>query len=173
MPSSHERSLLETHIPGWAKQPWAALAGCRTSLVGKQMQQPGCLGCLLTLLCALLLGIEQDGAGPRVPEHPQPQRQTSCHAQGSSYKIPHLLISLPRTWYWAPPLLPEKRFQGHNIDLQAVFRLFMFTGPWGKMPLFNTISTAFPVAEISSRCATHIFRWLVHLSGTSYMFVEK
>lgn len=72
MPSSHERSLLETHIPGEAKEPWAALAGCRTSLLGKQMQQQGCLWCLLTLF-ALLLGIEQDGAGPRVPEHHQSQ----------------------------------------------------------------------------------------------------
>lgn len=39
------------------------------------MQQPGSLGCLLTLLCALLLGIEQEGVGPRAPEHHQLQSQ--------------------------------------------------------------------------------------------------
>lgn len=58
----------------------------------------------------------------------------SLHAQGSSLKMLHLLISLPRTWYWTSPLLPEKRFQGDNIHPQASFSLFMFIGLGGKMP---------------------------------------
>lgn len=40
-------------------------------------------------------------------------------------------------------------------------------------PTKNTISMGFSVAEISPRSGTQIFRRLVYLSGTSYMFTEK
>lgn len=40
-------------------------------------------------------------------------------------------------------------------------------------PTTNTISTVSSVAEISPRCGTWIFKWLVHLSGTSYTFTEN
>lgn len=93
------------------------------------MQQPGCLGCLLTLLCALLLGIEQEGAGPRAPEHLQLQSQPILPCPGELPQSISSALQSAKDLYWTPPLLPEKRFQGHNIDLQAIFSLFMFTGP--------------------------------------------
>jgi len=86
MPSSHERSLLEAHVPGKAKQPWAALAGCGASLVDKQLWQASCFGCLLTLVCALVSGIVQDGAGPRPSEHRQPWRQPISACPGELTK---------------------------------------------------------------------------------------
>lgn len=73
------------------------------------MQQPGSLGCLLTLLCALLLGIEQEGVGPRAPEH-------------------HLLQSQPILP--CPGELPQNTSSAHQ---SARTVLDTSTPPWEKI----------------------------------------
>lgn len=88
------------------------------------MQQPGSLGCLLTLLCALLLGIEQEGAGPRAPEHHQlqsqpilpcpgelPQNTSSAH-QSARTCIGHLHSSLRKDFKGT--IQTYKQFSGYS-----------------------------------------------------------
>lgn len=88
------------------------------------MQQPGSLGCLLTLLCALLLGIEQEGVGPRAPEHHQlqsqpilpcpgelPQNTSSAH-QSARTCIGHLHSSLRKDFKGT--IQTYKQFSGYS-----------------------------------------------------------